>query len=203
MRTLTSRERKVAALSLLILLVWTGWYLLIEVSLLAPVREMNQESITLQEQQRHYAGLIAQGESLEATLAQSQSAPALNNRLLPGNDPNAVAANLMQLVLDRIDEHSDQGPGCDVTQRMPIAPNNQASDVPYRQVKVSLSLECAIEPLANVLHALEYGQPSLFVDQLNIQRASTAPTLGGPGRLEISLLVRGYLRKASAQGKDS
>ncbi|WP_447530173.1 type II secretion system protein GspM [Vreelandella sp. TE19] len=200
MRPLTSRERKFAAISLLALLLWGAWYVVIEVPFLAPLREMAQQRSTLQTQQRHYAELIAQGEGLEAALAASRNDPALDNRLLAGDDANAVAADLMQLAIDRIAEHSDQGPGCEVTQRMPIVASDNTFEGPYRQVKVSLSLDCAIEPLAKILYAFEYGQPALFVDQLNVHRTSSAPATGGPGRLEVNLLLRGYLQKAGAQG---
>ncbi|EGH35730.1 general secretion pathway protein M, putative, partial [Pseudomonas syringae pv. japonica str. M301072] len=37
---------------------------------------------------------------------------------------------------------------------------------PYRQVKVSLTLNCAIEPLTAILHALEYQRPFLFIDEI-------------------------------------
>lgn len=202
MRPLNSRERKIAALGSLGLLLWALWYLLVELAFLSPVREMEQEAATMRERQQHYAGLIAQGQHLAANLEQSQDDPDQRNSLLPGDDPNAVAADLMQLALDRIDGESDRGPGCDVTQRMPIAPAAQEQSEPYRQVKVSLTLTCAIEPLANVLHALEYEQPSLFIDQLSIRRRADAPATGGPGRLDVHLLVRGYLSAATAQGGD-
>ncbi|WP_447554375.1 type II secretion system protein GspM [Vreelandella sp. EE22] len=194
MRALTNRERQIAALSLLALLLWGAWTLLIELPFLAPLREVREDVATLQEQQQRYGAFLARSEGLEAALVESRNAPALNNRLLTGSDPNAVAANLMQLALDRIDERASQGPGCSVTQRMPIVPTQQEVEGGYRQVKVSLTLDCAIEPLASVLYAFEYGQPSLFVDQLNIQRDTSAPAAGGPGRLQVNLLLRGYLR---------
>jgi general secretion pathway protein M len=199
MRPLSSRERKIAALGALALLLWMLWYLLIELVVLSPVREMVEEATALRERQQHYAGLIAQGQHIAAQLEESLDDADQHSSLLAGDDPNAVAADLMQLALDRIGDESDQGPGCEVTQRMPIAPSQEQAE-PYRQVKVSLTLSCAIEPLANVLHSLEYGQPSLFIDQLSIRRTASAPSTGGPGRLEVHLLVRGYLSAANGRG---
>ena len=129
--------------------------------------------------------------------------PSSRTSLLPGEDPSAVAAELMQRSLDLVKAHADQGPGCQVTQRMPITPEHDSAE-PYRQVKVSLTLECAMEPLANLLHDIEYGQPFLFVDNLSLRRATSAPASGGAGRLQVHLLLRGYLQQAptsSAQKK--
>lgn len=86
-----------------------------------------------------------------------------------------------------------------VTQRMPITPEQNSAE-PYRQVKVSLTLECAMEPLTGLLHDLEYGQPFLFVDHLSIRRQTSAPASGGAGRLQVNLLLRGYLQPANGKG---
>ena len=80
---------------------------------------------------------------------------------------------------------------------LPITPERDSAE-PYRQVKVSLTLDCAMEPLASLLHDLEYGQPLLFVDSISIRRATTAPAAGGAGRLQVHLLLRGYLQPAAA-----
>jgi general secretion pathway protein M len=102
----------------------------------------------------------------------------------------------MQRSLDLVKSHADQGPGCQVTQRMPITPERDSAE-PYRQVKVSLTLDCAMEPLVGLLHELEYGQPFLFIDSLSIRRATSAPASGGAGRLQVHLLLRGYLQQAA------
>jgi general secretion pathway protein M len=87
------------------------------------------------------------------------------------------------------------GPGCDVTQRVPIIPEQDSAQA-YRQVKVSLTLECGTEPLMQLLHSFEYGQPSLFVEALNVSRAVNAQPAGAAGRLKVQLLLRGYLTAA-------
>ncbi|EPN55362.1 general secretion pathway protein M, partial [Pseudomonas syringae pv. actinidiae ICMP 19096] len=46
----------------------------------------------------------------------------------------------------------------------------------YRQVKVSLTLNCAIEPLTAILHALEYQRPFLFVDEMSMRRDALPAT---------------------------
>ena len=104
----------------------------------------------------------------------------------------------MQRVADLISSQASLGGGCKLTQRMPITPEQDDSE-PYRQVKVSLTLDCAIEPLTAILHALEYQRPFLFVDEMSIRRRADAPASGGAGKLVVHLLVRGYLQPAGAR----
>jgi general secretion pathway protein M len=149
----------------------------------------------LRTQQQRYAAILQQRDTLEQQLQAARRDPSSRTSLLPGEDPSAVAADLMQRSLDLVKAHAEQGPGCQVTQRMPITPERDSAE-PYRQVKVSLTLECAMEPLANLLHDFEYGQPFLFVDNLSLRRATSAPASGGAGRLQVHLLLRGYLQQA-------
>ncbi|MBK5002062.1 general secretion pathway protein GspM [Pseudomonas sp. S31] len=201
MRPLTPRERRIAALGVLGLLLWAAWYLLVESLLLTPLRELDDQIETLREQQRHYASLLAQQPLLEAQLQRSKASAAKANSLLPGNDPNAAAAELMQYATRQVARQAAQGLGCEVTQRMPVTPaeHTTVEPEPYRQVKVSLTLSCAIEPLAGLLHTLEYGQPALFIDQLSVRRSASAPAHGGAGRLDVQVLIRGYLRGRGAE----
>ncbi|CBV42656.1 type II secretion system protein GspM [Halomonas elongata] len=198
MRALTRRERRIAALSLLALLAWGAWAL-VEAMLVDPLHDMAQEAETLRQRQARYAGVIAQGEALSETLERLRHASAGRDGLLPGEDPNGAAAELMRLVLERVEAQATVGPGCEVARRTPIAPSTPAEDDAFRPVKAGLTLECAIEPLARVLKALEAGQPALFIDRLSLRRRSDAPDRGGPGRLEVQLLVRGYMARADAR----
>ena len=195
-RPLTSRERRGAALLALALVLCAGYWLLIDSWFAGPLRDINAQADQLREQQQRYAGLLSQGDALKQQLEQAKNDPASSTSLLPGEDPSAVAADLMQRVADLISSHATTGGGCALTQRMPITPEQDGAE-PYRQVKVSLTLECAIEPLTAILHELEYQRPFLFVDEMSIRRAADAPLKGGAGKLVAHLLVRGYLQPAA------
>lgn len=194
-REFTPRERRGAAWIALAVLLWLAWYLLVQSWFLDPLAAIEEQADTLRQQQQRYAGVLAQRDDLQQRLQAARRDPSSRSSLLPGTDPSAVAADLMQRSLDLVKAHADQGPGCQVTQRMPITPEQDTAE-PYRQVKVSLTLECALEPLTQLLRDLEYGQPFLFVDNLSIRRTSTAPSVGGAGRLRVHLLLRGYLQPA-------
>jgi len=195
-RPLTSRERRGAALIILALVICAGYWLLIDSWFAGPLRDINAQADQLREQQQRYAGLLSQGDALKKQLEQARDDPASSTSLLPGDDPSAVAADLMQRVADLISSHGTTGGGCSLTQRMPITPEQDGAE-PYRQVKVSLTLECAIEPLTAILHELEYQRPFLFVDEMSIRRGADAPLKGGAGKLVAHLLVRGYLQPAA------
>ena len=197
-RELTPRERRGAALIVLTLLLWAAWWLLVQSWFLDPLNDLEEQADTLRAQQQRYAGIVQQRIGLQQQLQAARRDPSSRSSLLPGEDPSAVAADLMQYSLDRVKAHANQGPGCQVTQRMPITPEHDSAE-PYRQVKVSLTLDCAMEPLANLLHDFEYGQPFLFVDNLSLRRATSAPPSGGAGRLQVHLLLRGYLQQAPTQ----
>jgi general secretion pathway protein M len=195
-RELTPRERRGAALIALALVLWAAWWLLVQSWFLDPLSDLQEQADTLRHQEQRYAGALAQRDRLQQQLQAARRDPSSRSSLLPGEDPSAVAADLMQRSLDLVKTHADQGPGCQVTQRMPITPERDSAE-PYRQVKVSLTLDCAMEPLVTLLHDLEYGQPFLFVDNLSIRRATSAPASGGAGRLQVHLLLRGYLQQAA------
>nr|WP_314483092.1 type II secretion system protein GspM [uncultured Pseudomonas sp.] len=197
-RELTARERRGAALIVLALAVWAGWWLLVQSWFLDPLMTIENQADSLREQQQRYAGVLQQRDALQQQLQQARRDPASRSSLLPGTDPSGVAADLMQRSLDLVKAHAAQEPGCQVTQRMPITPEQNSAE-PYRQVKVSLTLECAMEPLTGLLHDLEYGQPFLFVDHLSIRRQTSAPASGGAGRLQVNLLLRGYLQPANGK----
>ena len=196
-RELTPRERRGAALIVLALLLWVGWWLLVQSWFLNPLNDLEEQADALRAQQQRYAGIVQQRASLQQQLQAARGDPASRTSLLPGEDPSAVAADLMQRSLDLVKAHANQGPGCQVTQRMPITPEHDSTE-PYRQVKVSMTLECALQPLANLLHDFEYGQPFLFIDNLSLRRATSATATGGAGRLQVHLLLRGYLQQATA-----
>ncbi|WP_426118098.1 type II secretion system protein GspM [Pseudomonas sp. DSP3-2-2] len=195
-RPLTSRERRGAALIVLALVLCVGYWLLVDSWFAGPLRDINEQAEQLREQQQRYAGLLRQGDSLKQQLEQARNDPASSTSLLPGEDPSAVAADLMQRIADLINSHASTGAGCSLTQRMPITPEQDGAE-PYRQVKVSLTLECGIEPLTAILHELEYQRPFLFIDEMSVRRDANAPVKGGAGKLVAHLLVRGYLQPAA------
>jgi general secretion pathway protein M len=185
-------------LLILALVLGAAYWLLIDSWFAGPLRAMGEQAEQLREQQQRYAGVLRQGDALREQLEQARQDPASQTSLLPGDDPDGVAADLMQRLADLISRHANLGGGCSLTQRKPITPEQDDGE-PYRQVQVSLTLDCAIEPLTAILHELEYQPPFLFVDELRIRRGKQAPASGGAGQLVVQVLVRGYLQPQVAR----
>lgn len=194
-RPLNRNERRILAVSVLALLLWSGWYLLIDSWFATPMADLSQQMEVLQTQHQRYARALAQAPTVHAELERARQDPASRRSLLPGDDPSAVAADLMQIAVDRIKGVAALGPGCEVTQRAPIVAEPDSAQT-YRQVKVSLTLACGTEPLMQALHSFEYGRPSLFVEALDVSRAVNAQPKGPAGRMKVQLLLRGYLTAA-------
>ena len=197
-RPLTERERRGAALIILALVLAVVYWLLIDSWFAGPLRDINVQAQVLREQQQRYAGVLQHREALQQQLQKARNDPSSNSSLLPGDDPSTAAADLMQRMADSVSRHTTSGAGCALTQRMPMTPEQDSAE-PYRQVKVSLTMSCAVEPLIAFLHDVEYQRPFLFVDQLSVRRNANAPTQGGAGKLEVHLLVRGYLQAATVE----
>ena len=193
-RPLTPRERRIGAWLLLAASLALLYTLILQPVYLEPWARTEQQIRAAAEQREHYRRLLARDEAT-ARQAPDASAPTeLRNLVLQGDDPSAVAADLMQTITQQVADNARRGAGCRLTQRMPIVA--QEASGPFREVRLSLDLECATEPLALLLHRLESGQPWLFVDELIIRKPANTPGEGGPGRLNVHLLVTGFLASA-------
>lgn len=195
-RSLTVRERRVGAWLLVALLLAAFHGLVVEPLVLGPLRQVETQVAEVREQHQRFERLLAQRDRLQQTMRATPTVEALEGMLLEGDDPSAVAADLMQSVAQQVAANASRGAGCELTQRMPIVAGEQVAE-PFRAVRLSLDLNCAIEPLAALLHQLETRQPWLFVDELNIRRAGNASIEGGAGRLSVHMLVSGFLGRSA------
>ncbi|WP_426119040.1 type II secretion system protein GspM [Pseudomonas sp. DSP3-2-2] len=191
-RPLTARERRVGAWLLVVVVLVAFHFLVIQPVFIAPFQEVDMQMRSLREQHQHYQQMLAQGRRLQQAIDKSPGAELSHSALLAGDDPSVVAAELMQKVAQMVKDNEARGAGCQLTQRMPILPQGQSQE-PFRQIRLSLDLECAIEPLETLLQQIETSQPLLFVDELRVRRANNAPASGGPGRLGVHMLVSGFL----------
>ncbi|MGY2173256.1 type II secretion system protein GspM [Pseudomonas gingeri] len=186
---LTRREQRAAALILAMLGLIAGYFIGIHWWFTAPLQSISEEMTTLRAQHQRYQALEGQRPLLQAQLAQARSTPANNDNLLPDSDAGAATAQLMQQVVSRLQALPPESGGCTMSNRMPVAVDETA---PYRQVRVSINLDCAIEPLVTLLHGLENGQVSLFVETLGIRKdAVQAPA--SSHRLAVQLQISAYL----------
>lgn len=190
---LGARERRFAALGLLLLVLVLAYFVLLHWWFVAPLRQVDADMDNLRMTQARYAAAIAQKPALEQRLAALGAGQAASSAFLPEEDPNAASAGLMQRVVDVTGAHAQQG-GCEVTQKMPLPEAQSSSSEPYRKASVSISLRCDIEPLSAVLHELESGTPYLFINDLSIYRNPVASQQNAQAPLEVQFTLSGYVR---------
>ncbi|MGY4495278.1 type II secretion system protein GspM [Pseudomonas sp. TE3610] len=197
-RPLTPRENRIAALAVLAACVCLMYWGALYPWLIAPQLAVRQQMDELRDTQRRYVALLARREPLQAQLAAAQADPAGVDALLPGDDPSAIAAGLMQYTADLVGRHASDGAGCEVLNRTPSAA--EPGDERYAQVKVTLNLSCSIEPLEAILYDIETARPYLFVTQLRVEHHADSPIGAGAGRLQVQLLVTGYRHRSTGEG---
>lgn len=194
MTTLQLRDRRLLAVSLLLLTLLLGYFVLLHWWFVAPLQQIRGDMSDLRDTQSRYAAAIAEKPTLQKRIAALGAGQAASSAFLPTDDPNTAAADLMQRVVDVV-ASSTTGGSCVVSQKMPL-PNPSATGEPYRKAAVSISLSCDMEPLAAVLQALEQGTPYLFVDDLSIYRNPVAVQQNGAAPLEVQFTLSGYVRPA-------
>ncbi|AMB86059.1 general secretion pathway protein GspM [Pseudomonas agarici] len=186
---LTRRDQRGAALMLAVLCLIAAYFIGIHWWFTAPLQSISADMEALRAQHQRYQALEHQRPLLEAQLVQARNLPASNDSLLPDSDAGAATAQLMQQVASSLQALPAQSGVCTMSNRMPLAVGDTA---PYRQVKVSINLDCAIEPLVMLLHGLENQHISLFVEALSI-RQNPAQTPENTYRLAVQLQIGAYL----------
>jgi general secretion pathway protein M len=195
MDKLKPRDRRLAAIGLLLLMLLLGYFVLLHWWFVAPLRQIRNDMVDLRDTHSRYAAAIAEKPALQQRIAELGAGQAASSAFLAAEDPNAAAADLMQRVVDVVGSNTQSG-RCVVSQKMPM-PNPPATPgEPYRKAAVSISLSCDVEPLATVLQALEQGTPYLFIDDLSIYRNPVAAQQGTAAPLEVQFTLSGYVRPA-------
>lgn len=190
-------EQRVAALTLAVMFVALVYLVCVHWWFTAPLLEMNAEFKFLEDAHQHYQGLLAQRKPLEQQLANSVSLADTEKNLLAGTDSGAGVAQLMGLLANYVQGTSTVGSGCRLANRMPIA---SAAEGAYLPVRVSLNLECGIEPLAKLLHQIENSHPYLFVESISARNGGPQGAGKVSNRLLIQMQVSGYLRNTAQSG---
>ena len=194
---LNSRDSRIAAIVLSLLVLVLAYFVLLHWWFVAPLQQIQSEMVDLRDTHSRFAAAIAEKPALQQRIAALGAGQAASSAFLAEDDPNTAAADLMQRVVDVVGT-STQGGSCVVSQKMPM-PNPPATPgEPYRKAAVSISLSCDIQPLAAVLQALEQGTPYLFIDDLSIYRNPVAAQQNNVAPLEVQFTLSGYVRPTHA-----
>lgn len=197
MDAFNARDRRIAAITLLLLTLLLAYFVLLHWWFVAPLQQVRSQMADLRDTHGRYAAVIAERSALQQRLATLGAGQAASSAFLATDDPNTAAADLMQRVVDVV-AANPVGGRCVVSQKMPLPNPPATAGEPYRKAAVSISLSCDVEPLAAVLQALEQGTPYLFVDDLSIYRNPVSAQQNQGSALEVQFTLSGYVRPARA-----
>ncbi|MCS4231229.1 general secretion pathway protein M [Stenotrophomonas maltophilia] len=191
----TPRDRWLA-LALLLAVLALVYLLLVHPFFTVPWRAIDQDISALQQRQHRVQVQIDQRPEVSARLQQVQQALRERPGFLPEATAEAAAAALSSRVQDVVLSASPGNRGCVVSNRTPM-PDNR-SEASYTRVALQVRLRCGVDETASVLHALETGNPRLFVENLNMlaQRFQQSTDEAGTG-LDVSFELIGYLQPGS------
>jgi general secretion pathway protein M len=176
---------------LLVLVLALAWLVLVQWWFIAPLRDIDGQMQALRASQQRYATIVAQRDVLRQRLASLSQGHVDASAFLPGSDSNAATAGLMQRTVDVVKLHAGLGP-CKVTQKMPV-PTSAAGKAPYRKVRASISMRCAMAPLAAVLHDLARGKPYVIVSSFDANRNPRPGKDGATQPLNVQMTLSGYM----------
>lgn len=194
---LSANTRRFSAVALAFGLIMMLYGLTINPWFVEPILRMNEEETLLLLSYQRFTQLEAQRETIKLRLDAVSESPLAEVSLLTGPEPEAAQAQLMQLVVDRLDLKPGSGLPCSVLNRVPKLVTKQGQ---LSRVVVDVELECGPQALASTLHKLELEAPHLLVEAMGIRRLAQEQG-DGPAlhRLGINLQLVGYLGHAEGQ----
>ena len=198
MAALNRRDSRIAAIGLLLLALVLIYFVFLHWWFVSPLQQIQAQMAQLRDTQSRYAAAIAEKPALQKRIALLGAGQAASRAFLPDDDPSTAAADLMQRVVDVVGS-STEGGRCVVSQKMPMPDQPTPPGEPYRKAAVSISLSCDIQPLAEVLQALEQGTPYMFIDDLSIYRNPVAAQQNQGSPLQVQFTLSGYLRPSHAK----
>ncbi len=163
-------------------------------------RALARDLADLAEQAARFRAVIAQRPEIEARLQRVRAFEAANPAFLQDPNFDQASATLITRLRQSVESHAARSvEGCQVLSNQPLR-SREAE--PFLRVTLSVRLRCGVESLIAVLHDLEGGVPTLFVDELTmVSRRFGAPGVrqnfpGAPqDYTDISFSLYGYLRQ--------
>ena len=192
MRPIPERWRGVG---LLMLILAVAYLLLVHWWFTAPMLDLGTQVRDLAAQEQSLRAEVAQRPALEQQLAQLRADDASHPGFLPEASQELASAGLVQRLEQVVATASPNPNACQITAR---TPSQTDATEPYTRVVVQVRLRCGMTELAAVLHALESGDPLLFIDNLDLlsRRSYLVATPDNNGSMDVSFDLYGYLRSA-------
>lgn len=185
------RRDRWLALALLAAALALVYALLVHPAWTAPMREADQRIRDLQERDLRIQAQLRQAPLVERRLQEVEEALAGRSGFLPERSAELASAGLAQRMEAAVLAASPDGRACAIGSRSPLPQEGEGGR--FVRVSVRTQLRCGVPELAAVLHALESGQPRLFVDNVNLLAQRGADGRENSGGVEASFDLSGYL----------
>ena len=174
----------VLVLAYLVLLHW--WFT-------APMLRMGDEIARLRDEEQALRMEIQQRPALELELARVRAAATGNDGFLPESNVQLASAALVQRLESVV---AATGKGCRINTR---TPTSTRTDEPFQRAAWQVGLTCGTRELGEVLHALESGEPQLFIDKLDVLARTAYLGAGQEGSgVDVNFELYGYLKVPAA-----
>jgi general secretion pathway protein M len=200
MPAVTDRDRWLA-LGLLLAVVAMAYLVLLHPWWTVPMRETDARIQVLQQREMRARMRVQQAPGVANRLREAMALEAQAPVFLPEANPELATAGLVQRLETEVARVSPGNRACAINNRDPLPAI--AGDARFPRVAVHVRLRCGNPELVALLHALEGGNPRLFVDNLGIVssgffQAATGGVEASSG-LDVEFDLHGFLKPASVR----
>lgn len=192
----SANRQRAGVLAAVLLTLVVAYLVLVHWWFTAPLLSMGDELDSLRQQERDLRLELAQRPQFEAQLAQMREYEAANPGFLPEANKELASAALVQRLEQVVGSASANPNACQITAR---TPSESTEKEDFERVVVQVRLRCGMAELATVLHALEGGQPQLFVDNVDLLSRRSYLAAGadaGGAAIDVGFDLYGYLKSA-------
>lgn len=203
MQPVTDRDRWLA-LALLAGALLLAYLVLVHPWWTVPMRELGARIDSMQQRELRARMQLQQADAIAQRLRLAQALEARAPSFLREERAELATAGLVQRLETVVSQASPGNRSCAISNRTPTT--TRQGQERFDRVVVHVRIRCGNTELASVLHALEGGTPSLFIDNLSIiaqgffnlpgRRASQRD-----GGLDVEFDLYGYLRPAPGQAQ--
>lgn len=201
MQPVTDRDRWLA-LALLAGALLLAYLVLVHPWWTVPMRELGARIDSMQQRELRARMQLQQADAVAQRLRQAQALEARAPSFLREDSAELATAGLVQRLETVVAQASPGNRSCAISNRTPTT--TRQGQERFDRVVVHVRIRCGNTELASVLHALEGGTPSLFIDNLsiiaqgffNLPGRSASQRDGG---LDVEFDLYGYLRPAPGQ----
>lgn len=197
----SANRSRAGVLAAVLLFLVIAYLVLVHWWFTAPLLSMSSELESLRQQEQELRLELAQRPQFEQQLAQMREFEAANPVFLPEANKELASAALVQRLEQVVGSASANPNACQITARTPSEATEKEE---FERVVVQVRLRCGMAEFATVLHALEGGQPQLFVDNVDLLSRRSYLAAGadvGGAAIDVGFDLYGYLRAAPQGGR--